>query len=136
VRRIPLLKMCQVYEQVDLWWQIFMSDTEMGYSRWSRVRVPANQGESALKKGCSNKNPFCCIHWIISRFILCETSWNFVIMSSYENYTSDKKHGIEINYITGDIQLFQSNNRISIWQLVPVLFRVLISPGWIDVNAQ
>jgi hypothetical protein len=46
--------------------------------------------QSALRKGCPNRNPFWCIQSIISFVILYETSWNFVIMFGYENYSSDK----------------------------------------------
>jgi hypothetical protein len=46
--------------------------------------------QSALRKGCPNRNPFWCIQSIISFIILYETSWNFVIMFGYENYSSDK----------------------------------------------
>jgi hypothetical protein len=46
--------------------------------------------QSALRKGCPNRNPFWCIQSIISFVILDETSWNFVIMFGYENYSSDK----------------------------------------------
>jgi hypothetical protein len=46
--------------------------------------------QSALRKGYPNRNPFWCIQSIISFVILYETSWNFVIMFGYENYSSDK----------------------------------------------
>ena len=50
-----------------------------------------------------NKNSFCCFQSLISFVFLYETCWNFVIMFGKENYKS-------------------------IWQLVPVLFRVFRSP--------
>ena len=43
--------------------------------------------QSASRKGCPNRNPFCCMWSIISFVILYETSWNFLILSSYENYS-------------------------------------------------
>ena len=46
--------------------------------------------QSALRKGRPNRNPFCYIHTIISYVILHETTWNFVIMFGYENYSSDE----------------------------------------------
>jgi hypothetical protein len=90
--------------------------------------------QSALRNGCPNRNPFWCIQSNISFVILYETSWNFVIMFGYMWTIALTKiwNRNKIYYRRYSVVLIIK--WISIWQLVPVLFRVSRSSGCQNLN--
>ena len=68
---------------------LFNSDHLIGWL-WSHDIKCWYFDQSALREGCLNRNQYYYIHFIMSFITLYETSWNFVIMFGYENYSSDK----------------------------------------------
>ena len=71
---------CSLFQQKFIA-NISQSNSVISYSYFS---------QSVPRKGCPIRNPSFYIHAIISFVIFYETSWNFVIMFGYENYSSDK----------------------------------------------